>query len=70
MKTVFNVIFRLMALPFLIMVILIARLRDLLFLSFYFLCYGGEWISHMKDDKKYIYEIYEELKKQRNEPQG
>ena len=69
MKKIINLIFRLIALPFVFAVLLIAKVRDLFLSCTYFLWYGGEWITHIKDDRVWMANIYTELKAQRKNEQ-
>jgi hypothetical protein len=65
MKKIINFIFRLIAFPFVFAILLVGKVRDLIYACAYFLWYGGEWISHMEEDRVWMADIYTELKAQR-----
>lgn len=67
MKTVIKVIQRILALPFVFGIFMIKNVAMAVVGSILFLMYGGELISYTKNDKKTIYDIYCELKKQGQE---
>ena len=62
-----NIILRLISYPFLLALIIIKYNAYALIHSILFLCYGGEWITYAEKDKITIQDIFDELKKQRDE---
>jgi len=65
MRKAFELLVRLIALPFVFAVLLIGKMAQVVTATWFFLLYGGEWISHIKEDRVTMYEIYMELKSQR-----
>lgn len=61
--TTLDIILRILFWPFILCMCLIRALID----STLILRYGGEFFSYKKGDRKLIYDIFEELKKQREE---
>ncbi len=59
---IFNLIKRIIALPFVLALILVSYNLHGVRNAFLFLLHGGEWITYKKQDKKCIQDIYLELK--------
>lgn len=57
-----NLIKRIIASPFLFIIILIGYIFNAFRQWYLVVKYGGEWITYLKDDPKYIEDIYKELK--------
>jgi len=64
MKTI-KIIFRLLALPFILAVYLIARFRDTFYFIYLWIRYGGESVAFKKDDGAKLARIIELLKEER-----
>lgn len=62
-----NIILRLIVYPLLLAILIITYNAYALIHSILFLCYGGEWITYAEKDKITIQDIFNELKKQRDE---
>jgi hypothetical protein len=60
-------ILRLIGLPFITGLLLIYMIYYVILKSYHFILYGGEFIIYNKDDKKMIYDIYEQLKTNKKE---
>lgn len=55
-------IIRIMTLPFILGMTIIASIAFIFRICKFFMLYGGEWTSYQKDDLKTIHEIYLKLK--------
>ena len=58
-----KLILRIIASPFLLMMMLVFHIYTGFLNTFLFIKYGGEWMTYSDEDKPTIYKIYEELKK-------
>lgn len=59
--------FRIILFPMMLLVIIVAGIIGTLKQIFNYIWFGGETVIYNKDDRPSIYNIYQELKEQRNE---
>ena len=62
MRKIIDILLRIIASPCVLVLHLIFALYKSLSGTLMFLWYGGEFISYAKDDRKSIYDLYEQLK--------
>jgi len=62
MRKIIDILLRIIASPCVLILHLIFALYKSLSGTALFLLYGGEFISYKKDDRKSIYDLYEQLK--------
>ena len=67
LDSVFMLLTRLIASPFVLAIVVIFKVAWLIKFMTHYIAFGGETIVHDKEDKVMIYDIYQELKKQKNE---
>ena len=62
MRKIIDILLRIIASPCVLILHLIFATFWMLKGTALFLCYGGEFISYKKDDRKSIYDLYQQLK--------
>lgn len=63
---IMKIIFRLIAVPFFILFVLISLIRDTLVLTFSFMRYGGELVAFKKNSKETIRGLFDLVEKQKH----